>query len=99
MPLPRSGSEADWRQVMCLCLCAGWGENLAGAITQPVRLTKPERLIYSPHTYGPSVYAQSYFKTASFPTNMPKIWDARFAFLAKEASGVGGLECALLFPT
>ena len=61
-----------------------WGENLAGAKPQPVRLSKPEKLVYSPHTYGPSVYTQSYFKAADFPANMPKIWTKRFAFLAIE---------------
>ena len=30
-----------------------WGEHLAGAKAQPVRLSNPERLVYSPHTYGP----------------------------------------------
>ena len=35
-----------------------WGENLAGAREQPVRLSDPSKLVYSPHTYGPSVYLQ-----------------------------------------
>ena len=35
-----------------------WGENLAGAKVQPVQLNQPGRLVYSPHTYGPSVYMQ-----------------------------------------
>ncbi len=70
-----SGADGIW-----------WGENLRGAATEPVQLSKPERLVYSPHTYGPSVYAQKYFAAARFPENMPAIWDARFAFL-QQATG------------
>ena len=57
-----------------------WGENLAGALQQPVELSDPSKLVFSPHTYGPSVYQQEYFSSPIFPENMPKIWDARFAF-------------------
>ena len=60
-----------------------WGENLAGARSQPVQLNMPGRLVYSPHTYGPSVYMQHYFSDAAFPSNMPKLWEKRFAFLAQ----------------
>ena len=58
-----------------------WGENLAGVKTQPVELIDPSKLVYSPHTYGPSVYAQTYFKAHDFPNNMPAIWRARFDFV------------------
>ena len=61
-----------------------WGENLAGAKQQPVVLSDPTKLAYSPHTYGPSVYMQQYFDAGNFPLNMPSIWLQRFAFLAVE---------------
>ena len=57
-----------------------WGENLAGALQQPVQLSDPSKLVFSPHTYGPSVYEQDYFNSPIFPQNMPDIWDARFSF-------------------
>ena len=57
-----------------------WGENLAGALHQPVILTDQSKLVYSPHTYGPAVYEQDYFRDAIFPSNMPAIWDFRFGF-------------------
>ena len=59
-----------------------WGENLAGAKVQPVVLSNPSKLAYTPHTYGPSVYMQNYFSASDFPANMPNIWLERFAFLA-----------------
>lgn len=58
-----------------------WGENLAGAKAQPVVLSDPTKLVYSPHTYGPSVFMQPYFQDRSFPANMAAIWEARFAYL------------------
>ena len=61
-----------------------WGENLAGVHKQPVRLSDPTKLVYSPHTYGPAVYEQWYFKDATFPGNMASIWSARFAFIAQQ---------------
>ena len=53
-----------------------WGENLAGARERPVRLDDPSRLVYSPHTYGPSVYVQDYFKSPSAPA-VPSLARAR----------------------
>lgn len=61
-----------------------WGENLAGAKKQPVVLSEPSKLVYTPHTYGPSVFMQNYFAAKSFPNNMAKIWLERFAFLSIE---------------
>merc|ERR1719506_1520402 len=65
-----------------------WGENLAGARQQPVQLSNPSKLVYTPHTYGPSVYEQKYFQDELFPANMPAIWDKRFAFLIEQGSPV-----------
>jgi aryl-phospho-beta-D-glucosidase BglC (GH1 family) len=37
-----------------------WGENLFEAGTNPINIPK-ERLVFSPHTYGPSVFVQRMF--------------------------------------
>mmetsp|Transcript_26468 Transcript_26468/g.67219 ORF Transcript_26468/g.67219 Transcript_26468/m.67219 type:complete len:737 (-) Transcript_26468:276-2486(-) len=63
-----------------------WGENLAGVKKEPVVLYDQSKLVYSPHTYGPSVYAQGYFAELNFPNNMPAIWQARFDFV-REMTG------------
>lgn len=60
---------------------AFWGENLVEAEKYPLSVPK-NKLVFSPHTYGPSVYNQDYFSDPNFPNNMPKIWDAHFGFLA-----------------
>jgi endoglucanase len=58
-----------------------YGEDLQGVQTSPVVLSVPNRVVYSPHTYGPNVYNQPYFSDATFPNNMPPIWDAHFGFI------------------
>lgn len=63
-----------------------WGENLVGTRVAPVRLNNQDKLVYSPHVYGPSVYLQSYFKSPFFPNNMPAVWQQHFAF-AQEKTG------------
>ena len=59
-----------------------WGQNLfeAGAIPG----IPGNRLVYSPHSYGPSVAAQSYFSATGYPANMPAIWDTFFGHLVAQ---------------
>ena len=57
-----------------------WGENLYEAVSSAPDIPT-SRLVYSPHTYGPSVYDQTYFSDSSFPSNMPGIWDEHFGHL------------------
>lgn len=61
-----------------------WGGNLMGVRDHPVRLNRPNQLVYSPHTYGPSVYPQAWFSDPSFPDNMPGIWDKHWGYVHKE---------------
>ncbi len=61
-----------------------WGGNLAGARDFPVRLNLPNRLVYSPHDYGPGVFGQPWFKAANFPANLPALWDKHWAYLHRE---------------
>lgn len=64
-----------------------WGENLTDAAREPVGLPR-ERLVYSPHVYGPSVSLMPYFADASFPRNMPAIWDTHFGHLVRANANV-----------
>jgi endoglucanase len=61
-----------------------WGGNFLDARSSPVQLDIPGRLVYSPHDYGPGVYAQPWFDTSDFPDNMPTIWGAHWGYLANE---------------
>jgi len=58
-----------------------WGGNLQGAGKYPVRLSKPDKLVYSAHDYGPEVYPQGWFYAAGFPKNLTSIWDRHWAYL------------------
>jgi endoglucanase len=53
-----------------------WGGYLALARPEKhqVNLSVPDRLVYSPHVYGPDVFYKEIFKAASFPGNMPEVW-------------------------
>jgi endoglucanase len=62
-----------------------WGGNLSSAGEAPVRLTRPERLIYSAHDYGPSVAWQQWFAPPGFPTNLESVWQSNWAYLHDEA--------------
>ena len=54
-----------------------WGENLEPLACTPLEILA-DRLVLSPHTYGPDVFAQPYFSDPAFPANMAAIWDRRF---------------------
>ncbi len=56
-----------------------WGENLSPLKCTPLNIPR-NRLVLSPHVYGPDVYNQPYFNVSNFPNNMPAIWDAHFGF-------------------
>lgn len=60
-------------------LGANWGQNLFEATA--VSGIPANRLVFSDHSYGPSVAAQSYFSDSSYPANMPGIWDTLFGHL------------------
>jgi aryl-phospho-beta-D-glucosidase BglC (GH1 family) len=64
-----------------------WGGNLSGARTKPIVLTRPEKLVYSAHEYGPEVHDQTWFSDASFPNNLAKVWDDHFDFIMQQGLG------------
>ena len=69
-----------------------WGENLVGAVDHPVQLHLPDKLVYSPHCYGPGDDDEShhmpYFDKGDFPRNMEKIWMSHFGGLITSGATV-----------
>lgn len=61
-----------------------WGANFEPINCAPLSAQKipSEKLVLSPHVYGPDVYMQPYFNDSNFPHNMPAIWQAHFGYLA-----------------
>lgn len=60
-----------------------WGGNLSGVLNAPVILNVPNRVVYSPHDYGPDVYPEGWFKDSRFPANLPSIWDSHWGYIAE----------------
>ena len=63
-----------------------WGGQLLGASLNPVRLLRPNKLVYSPHDYGPSVSWQAWFGAADFPQNLPTVWDRHWGNLTQQGT-------------
>lgn len=61
-----------------------WGGNLQGVRYAPVRLQVPNRVVYSPHDYGPNISYQSWFGDPLFPGNLPDEWDRRWGYIHRE---------------
>ena len=61
-----------------------WGGNLSAAKTYPVRLSEPDKLVYSAHEYANSVFHQKWFDDATFPDNLPSVWDEHWGYLVKQ---------------
>ncbi|HEY9729573.1 MAG TPA: cellulase family glycosylhydrolase [Chroococcales cyanobacterium] len=61
-----------------------WGGNLEGVKNYPVRLNVANKLVYSPHEYGPGVVNQPWFSDANFPNNLPVRWETGFNYIATQ---------------
>ena len=61
-----------------------WGGGLAGAKAKPVKLAKAHRVVYSPHEYPASIFAQKWFSAPNYPNNLPGVWDASWGYLVKQ---------------
>jgi endoglucanase len=61
-----------------------WGGNLAAAGRAPVRLSRPERLVYSAHDYGPDEYQQYWFQGPNWADNLPSVWRRNWAYLHED---------------
>jgi aryl-phospho-beta-D-glucosidase BglC (GH1 family) len=58
---------------------ANWGGNLFEATALPG--IPANRLVFSPHSYGPSVAVLDYFSAPDYPANMPNVWNTLFGHL------------------
>jgi len=66
-------------------LAVHWmGANLEGVKRFPVRLSRPNKLVYSPHEYGPGVFAQPWFSERDFPKNLTNRWETGWNYIATQ---------------
>ncbi len=60
------------------------GGNLEGVRQFPVRLNRPNKVVYSPHEYGPGVFKQKWFQSPAFPENLVDRWEQGFFYIVRE---------------
>lgn len=58
-----------------------WGGGLRGVQTKPVTLAVKNRVVYSPHDYPATVYAQSWFRASNYPNNLPGVWEKNWGYI------------------
>lgn len=76
-------THADWQGLVFVEGIA-FSTDFRGYAEHPIDFGKPEwneRLVLSPHQYGPSVSHSSLFKEPTFPENLPPVWTEKWAFL------------------
>ncbi|MFJ4037990.1 cellulase family glycosylhydrolase [Microbacterium sp. NPDC090007] len=61
-----------------------WGGGLKDAGAAPVTLSVKNRVVYSPHEYPASVYAQPWFSASDYPANLEAVWDANWGYLVRK---------------
>jgi len=63
-----------------------WGGNLEGVRSSPIRLARQDKLVYSPHEYGPGVHAQPWFSDPGFQAILYDRWQKGFDYIADDAT-------------
>lgn len=58
-----------------------WGGILTPAARYPVELNVPNRLVYSPHEYGPFKYQEPFFGPHLSYAGMQQVWQKHWGFL------------------
>jgi aryl-phospho-beta-D-glucosidase BglC (GH1 family) len=71
------GITANWDGVEDSSVPMNWGENFQPQAYQPLDVPA-DKLVLSPHTYGPDVYMKSSFGAADFPANLAADWETLF---------------------
>lgn len=61
-----------------------WGGNLQGVRDRPIELDVPNKLVYSAHDYGNSVYEQPWFSDPDFAAQLPEKFDEMWGYIYRE---------------
>lgn len=72
---------SDYRRPDGVIVSDWWGGNLQGAADFPVRLSVPNRLVYSAHDYGPDLFKQSWFNGTTTYQSLVQVWRTNWAYL------------------
>ncbi|MGV1006528.1 MAG: Calx-beta domain-containing protein, partial [Candidatus Nanopelagicales bacterium] len=61
-----------------------WGGNLMGVKDRPITLNVANRVVYSPHDYPNSVFAQTWFQTSNFGANLPTVFRQAWGYIYQD---------------
>lgn len=61
-----------------------WGGNLKGVAFDQVVLNTPNKVVYSPHEYGNSIYEQPWFQGPDFPNNLPARFEEFWGYIYEQ---------------
>lgn len=72
-----AGITGNWDGIEDSTIPMNYGENLQPQAYQPLQI-RADKLVLSPHTYGPDVFGKSTFDAPDFPANLATHWEALF---------------------
>jgi endoglucanase len=58
-----------------------WGGDLQGVAQYPVVLSSPGHVVYSAHDYGPSLFQQAWFNSATTPASLDAVWNKYWGYI------------------
>jgi len=61
-----------------------WGGNLMGVRDRPIELAIDDKVVYSAHDYGHSVYAQPWFQSSDFAAELPEKFRQMWGYIYEE---------------
>lgn len=61
-----------------------WGGNLMGVADDLVTLNVANKVVYSPHEYGNSIYPQSWFSDPNYPNNMADHFEKFWGYIYEQ---------------
>ncbi|WP_051362125.1 Calx-beta domain-containing protein [Solimonas soli] len=71
------GINGNWDGVENSNIPMNYGEDFQPQRYQPLNIAA-DKLVLSPHTYGPDVYVKSTFSASNFPANLAADWETLF---------------------
>jgi len=71
------GSNGNYDGVENSSLPMNWAENFQPEAYKPLNIPA-DKLVLSPHTYGPDVFMKSSFSASNFPANLAADWNTLF---------------------
>lgn len=71
------GINGNWDGIEKSNIPMNWGEDFQPLTYQPSGIPN-DKLVLTPHTYGPDVYVKSTFSAANYPANLAADWETLF---------------------